>query len=411
MNSSKTENININFNTVSTPNPPNQNNIPPSNNTTTNKDININASVLLYIFDKSNIILLIWFLAIYLLLYLVLGIFFKTDNINDTQLLVSRLFDLVILIITLVLFISTYYTLSKPEKENIIYSTGTSFKHTIDDPTTIYSLLLFIFAFYILIYSIGIPMTYSGKPISITIIETTVWILLTIIVIVNFLKYLLNINITNIVSQHTQYLYTLVSDYSNSYNNTSIGGNSAIISGNTVVSGNVSVSGNAIIPPSPPPDEVFNISNNLYTYDDARAICTSYDARLATYDDIEAAYDNGGEWCNYGWSDNQMIYFPTQKSTWDKLQQGDPKHKNNCGRPGINGGHIANPYVKFGVNCFGQKPKPSDADISRMKAHQNNIQPKNNNDVVLDRKVQFWKENSNKLLNINSFNNNTWSEY
>ena len=67
--------------------------------------------------------------------------------------------------------------------------------------------------------------------------------------------------------------------------------------------------------------EVFNISNNLYTYDDAQAVCSVYGAQLATYEQIEDSYKNGGEWCNYGWSENQMAFFPTQKSTWDKLQK------------------------------------------------------------------------------------------
>ena len=109
-------------------------------------------------------------------------------------------------------------------------------------------------------------------------------------------------------------------------------------------------------------NEVFNIGNNLYTYEDAQSICTAYGARLATYDDIEQAYEAGGEWCNYGWSENQMIFFPTQKDTWQKLQK-DPKKKNNCGRPGINGGYMENPYVKFGVNCYGVKPKPKTSDL------------------------------------------------
>ena len=387
MNSSTTENININFNTNSYP--PVQN----KNNTYSNTDIDINASLLLYIFNKSNILLLIWFLAIYLLIYLILGIFFKSEHMNDTQLLVSRMFDLVILIIILILLGSYYNTLSTQEEENIIHSTGTTIKNILDDSTTIYSLILFILAFYILIYSIGIPMTYTTKPISISFIETAVWILLTIIMIVNFLKYLLNMSITNIISENIQYFY-------NESKTT------ASISGNTVVSGNTVI----IQQPPKQHNEVFNISNNLYTYDDAQAICKSYGAKLATYDEIESAYDNGGEWCNYGWSENQMIYFPTQKSTWDKLQSGDPKNKNNCGRPGINGGYIANPYVKFGVNCFGVKPKPTNSDISQMKARQYIIQPKNENDVMLDRKVQFWKENANRLLNINSFNNNNWNE-
>ena len=30
-----------------------------------------------------------------------------------------------------------------------------------------------------------------------------------------------------------------------------------------------------------------------------------------------------------------------------------------CGNPGINGGYFANPDLKFGVNCYGIKPKKS----------------------------------------------------
>ena len=36
-----------------------------------------------------------------------------------------------------------------------------------------------------------------------------------------------------------------------------------------------------------------------------------------------------------------MAYFPTQKDTWDKLQN-NPNTKHACGRPGINGGFIDN---------------------------------------------------------------------
>jgi hypothetical protein len=154
-------------------------------------------------------------------------------------------------------------------------------------------------------------------------------------------------------------------------------------------------------------NEVFNIANNLYSYDDAQLICTAYGARLATYNEIEDAYNNGGEWCNYGWSDGQMIFFPTQKSTWDKLQK-DPKKKNNCGRPGVNGGYMQNPYLRFGVNCYGKKPKPSDADLAKMNNH---VVAKTPEELELEKKVQFWKDNSDKLLKLNAFNNNNWSQY
>jgi hypothetical protein len=58
----------------------------------------------------------------------------------------------------------------------------------------------------------------------------------------------------------------------------------------------------------------------LYTYDDAKSIC-SYDASLATYDQIEKSYNGGGEWCSIGWSADQQALYPTQKSTWRELQK------------------------------------------------------------------------------------------
>ena len=51
-----------------------------------------------------------------------------------------------------------------------------------------------------------------------------------------------------------------------------------------------------------------------------------------------------------------MALYPTQKKTWQTLQ-GIEGHEHDCGRPGINGGFIANPNVRFGINCFGYKPK------------------------------------------------------
>ena len=131
---------------------------------------------------------------------------------------------------------------------------------------------------------------------------------------------------------------------------------------------------------------------------------------MANYDQIEDAYDNGGEWCNYGWSDGQMIFFPTQKATWDKLQKTD-KHKNDCGRPGVNGGYMKNPYTKFGVNCYGKKPKPTDEDLAEMRANQITVIPKTADELALDKKVQYWKDNADKLLNINSYNRDRWSEF
>ena len=156
--------------------------------------------------------------------------------------------------------------------------------------------------------------------------------------------------------------------------------------------------------------EVFNIGNNLYTYDDAQAVCSIYGATVATYDQVEDAYNKGGEWCNYGWSQDQMILFPTQKSTWTNLQQ-YPKHKNDCGRPGINGGYIANPYMRFGVNCYGIKPPPTQEEKDIMAAKQQVVFAATDEDLELQAKVDYWQQHAAEMLRVNSYNLNEWSEY
>lgn len=103
--------------------------------------------------------------------------------------------------------------------------------------------------------------------------------------------------------------------------------------------------------------EVFHIADKSFTYDEAEAVCAAYDATLASLEQVIEAYNSGAEWCSYGWSAGGMALYPTQKVTWDALQREiDPAKKTACGRPGVNGGYF-DPSLKFGVNCFGFKPK------------------------------------------------------
>jgi len=103
--------------------------------------------------------------------------------------------------------------------------------------------------------------------------------------------------------------------------------------------------------------EVFYVSDSQFTYDEASAVCAAYGAQLATLEQIIDSYNHGAEWCGYGWSAGGMALYPTQKSTWEELQREvDPGKRTACGRPGVNGGYF-DPATKFGVNCFGFKPK------------------------------------------------------
>ena len=164
--------------------------------------------------------------------------------------------------------------------------------------------------------------------------------------------------------------------------------------------------------PSPVPQlkfkkQVFNIPGNYYNYENSKAICKAYGAELANYNQIENAYNNGAEWCNYGWSADQLALFPTQKETYNKLQK-IPGHENDCGRPGINGGFISNKNVKFGVNCFGYKPKISSEEESLMKTLT--PYPETKQDIDFQNQVDYWKNKVDEIL-VSPFNYNTWASY
>jgi len=162
--------------------------------------------------------------------------------------------------------------------------------------------------------------------------------------------------------------------------------------------------------PSPVPEikfkkQVFNIPGNYYSYENAKAVCKAYGADLASYDQIEEAYNKGAEWCNYGWSANQLALFPTQKQTYNTLQK-IKGHENDCGRAGINGGYIANPKIKFGVNCYGNKPKITEEEQEIMQT--STPYPETAEDIAFQKQVDYWKNKVDEIL-VSPFNSNMWS--
>ena len=333
------------------------------------------------VFQKSNAILLIWFLAIYILVYFVLGMFFGTGtDVSNFQKNLGRLVDLIFLGGLLVYAFVYYYSSPEGKFNQDIQSAYEETIHYLNRTMSLLTTTLFIATLYIIVYLFRIPMSSEAKPLFISLIENTAWIGLLLVAIISFFKHVLGVPLDDFFDKINPFAKEKEEPTE--------------------------------LTPTPEvaQDEVFNISNNLYTYEDAQAVCSAFGAKIATYDQIESAYNNGAEWCSYGWSADQMAFFPTQKNTWDNLQK-NPKQKNNCGRPGVNGGYMANPYMKFGVNCYGKKPKPTEADMNRLDAKQNQVFPKSPADKELDEKVKYWKENADKLLQINSYNTNKWSQY
>jgi len=329
------------------------------------------------IFNMNTLPYFAGFIAIYIVLY-----FAIYNGRSEAVMLFSKTIDIYLIVIAIAAVVHYYFDLPENDKDHLLGYIVKWSKEFFQNPYGIAESVILIVLFYGFIYLGRVPISDSTIPSTILFIRQKIWVFLATFIIVEFFKYYFKLDLLDVFIPNSviDYLYGKSSKKDKEDKVDEVG------------------------------EEVFNISNNLYTYDDAQAICTSYGARLATYKEMESAYNKGAEWCSYGWSDGQMAFFPTQKSTWSKLQQ-TKHHKNDCGRPGINGGYIANPHLRFGVNCYGKKPGASDADINRMNARKNATYPKSREDVLLDQKTQFWKDNADKLLKINGFNNDKWSVY
>ena len=154
---------------------------------------------------------------------------------------------------------------------------------------------------------------------------------------------------------------------------------------------------------SPRDNEVFNIDNNDFTYDEAHLLCKSLDSKLATYDQLLKAHKKGANWCNYGWSANGLALYPIQNKFWNKLQKGAKGNKDKCGKPGLNGGFFPDKSLKFGVNCFGPKPNPDKSKISYI----------DNKKCDVDKELvdKYKKLIQQGLIDVRPFNKKKWSKY
>ena len=143
-------------------------------------------------------------------------------------------------------------------------------------------------------------------------------------------------------------------------------------------------------------NQVFNLSENIYNYKEAKLACEALNTRLATFDELVYAYKKGANWCNYGWTDNQLALYPIQKNSYNNYQK-NKNTKDVCGLPGINGGYFQNENMLFGVNCYGKKPIKQLTDLNKVKYYQN----------LFNRKYKY----NPKDIKILPFSNAKWSMF
>lgn len=172
----------------------------------------------------------------------------------------------------------------------------------------------------------------------------------------------------------------------------------------------------------PPQDEVYSSNRNIWTYDDAEAVCKAQNSELATYEQLVEAAENGANWCNLGWvksdtSDDSDPYkyahYPVQKSTFDKIKSQN-SGRDACGKTWnskydgkdftIQGGGY-NKNKLLAVNCFGIKRDAKIDEISQM--HQLGKGPSN---AELEEKINDIKHLTDNMTLV-PYTNTQWSEY
>ena len=263
-------------------------------------------------------------------------------------------------------------------------------------------IVLVIFTFVIMIYYVlfsylghgsGSGQTATSSSPGITIIEVLMWGMFIFLVLINGIQYFFNVDIKTSIKN----LFSPVPEV-----------DIAVISqpdAGASTEGDITED-DAGIPEIMRSPQVFHVPNNVYTFENAKAVCKAYGADLANYQQIETAYKDGGEWCGFGWSKDQLALYPTQAQTWKGLQK-IPGHKHDCGRPGINGGYIANKNVRFGANCYGYKPKMT--HLERKMLEEDSPFPVTRRELRFQKRVDKYKNKLSDIL-VSPFNYERWSQ-
>ena len=258
------------------------------------------------------------------------------------------------------------------------------------NPMVIIVLAIVIIGYYALFAGLGVAKGQSSGSEAgsgIVFLEVLLWGVFILLVLMNGMQYIFNTDITasikNIFSGEPEIDIIVDPD--------DIAGDMA--------------GGNSPVPEIKLTKQVFHVPDNKYNYENAKAICRAYGGRLATIKEVQEAHDKGADWCSYGWSDGQMALYPTQYDKWAHLQKIEG-HEHDCGRPGINGGYIKNPNVRFGANCYGYKPKITQEEAEAMRLAP--LYPRTRRERAFDKRVDYWRDQLSEIQ-VAPFNHNNWS--
>ena len=241
------------------------------------------------VFSETNVTIMLWFVVIFLMLSSFMNLF-RDNEFSFT----IKLLDFAFLLVLVSATFNDFYSLDKESRQEPLFSAFSRFKTFLTDYSSIFTLLMVHLVLFLIFR--GFQLNSSNLPSTINFVYLIATLALIVLIIVIFIQDILGVPVIDDLYSAVGKLFEEVKDEEEEEEKQ---------------------------------EEVFNISNNLYTYEEAPYVCQALGGRLASYDEIEESYNKGGEWCNYGWSQDQMAYFPTQKETWNLLQSNED-YKNAC---------------------------------------------------------------------------------
>ena len=148
----------------------------------------------------------------------------------------------------------------------------------------------------------------------------------------------------------------------------------------------------------PPKKEVYLVSNNIFSKSEVPKVCNGlFNGTVATKEQLNESYNNGANWCNYGWDSTGQAYYPLQDDT----------NKSSCeGTKGLNGGKMPSDDIKLGALCYGVKPE--DGKYSNLTKIKQDSTFSEGDLIMLE---NYRKKLANGGIKITPFNNNSWSRW
>ena len=154
------------------------------------------------------------------------------------------------------------------EERNALFTTmSQGFKDKLNNNWTVLTSIIEIAVLYGVLYIFGLPSELNKMPKSISFILTILIILTTISIVVFVFNNFLNVKIVDMIYR----------------------GIAVVFEESAKEEEQDQEEARKLEPIKK--EEVFNISNNLYTYEEAPYVCKALNARLANYDEIEQSYE------------------------------------------------------------------------------------------------------------------------